>query len=422
MRAAATWFVDEVLDTAGWREAAIAPWGRRVRAACVKLAAFVVLTLMFLPVTSTSTVLDAGRGLLPAPHVRVALVVGNSAYRHTARLENPRNDAADMGAALKKLGFRVIEGFDLDKEAFDAKVRDFAAALKGAQVGVFFYAGHGMQASGLNYLLPVDAKPAAVSTLNMEMVRLDLVHETMEREAKTNLLFFDACRDNPLARNLARTVGSQSPEIGRGLAAVESGAGTLVSFSTQPGNVALDGSGRNSPYSAALVRQLGTSDEDLNAILIAVRNDVMRQTDRKQVPWEHSALTRRFYFKPPVQTSALPPATPLGSNEAAEAWAATRDTANLAILDAFLARYGDTFFAELARARIAELRNGMTPPPSPSPNTDAPAASSPARETSRRASAAQRQAGRAGADARRPGWAATRSAARSVPTPRGGRG
>ena len=370
------WFVDEVLDAqAGTTQGVVAPRVRRVRVACIRLAAFVALTLTFLPVTSTSTVLDAGRGLLPAPHVRVALVVGNSAYRHTLRLENPRNDAADISAALKKLNFRVIEGFDLDKATFDAKVSDFAAALKGAQVGVFFYAGHGLQAWGLNYLVPVDARLAAVSAMNTEMVRLDLVHETMEREAKTNLLFFDACRDNPLARNLARSVGSQSPEIGRGLAAVESGAGTLVSFSTQPGNVALDGTGRNSPYSSALVRHLGSSNEDLNAILIAVRNDVMRQTDRKQVPWEHSALTRRFYFRSVVQTSALPPATPFGSSEAAEAWSATRDTTNLAILDAFLGRYGDTFFAELARARIAELREGITPPPSPSPSTDAPSAS-----------------------------------------------
>jgi uncharacterized caspase-like protein len=266
-----------------------------------------------------------------------------------------------MGAALKKLGFHVIEGFDLGKAEFDATVRDFAAALKGADVGVFFYAGHGMQVSGQNYLVPVDATLAAASTLGIEMVRLDLVQQTMERDAQTNLLFLDACRDNPLARNLARAVGSQSPEIARGLAAVESGAGTLISFSTQPGNVALDGAGRNSPYSGALARQLGIS-EDLNAMLIAVRNDVMRQTDRKQVPWEHSALTRRFYFNPAVPPSATAPATQPRLSEAAEAWTATRDTANVTVLNAFLVRYGDTFFAELARARIEELRSPAAPP------------------------------------------------------------
>jgi len=357
------WFIDEVLDAHD--DAApgtTTPRAARLIAACARLAAFTVLTLAFLHATSTSTVLDGQRGLLAAAHSRVALVVGNSAYRYTPRLENPKNDAADVGAVLKKLGFRVIVGFDLDREAFEAKVREFAAALKGASVGVFYYAGHGMQASGQNYLVPVDAKLAAVSDLNAEMVRLDLVHQTMEREAKTNLLFFDACRDNPLVRNLVRAVGSPSPEIGRGLAPVESGAGTLISFSTQPGNVALDGAGRNSPYSGALVRHLGTSGEDLNAILIAVRNDVMRQTDRKQVPWEHSALTRRYYFNPADRMLVATPADHLRLSEASQAWSATKDTANLDVLDAFVVRYRDTFFAELARARIEELRTPTAPP------------------------------------------------------------
>ena len=141
---------------------------------------------------------------------RVALVIGNSAYQHTPKLANPRNDATDMVAALKKLGFQVIEGFDLDKAAFDRKVRDFATALSGAQAGVFFYAGHGLQVAGQNYLVPIDAQLTTAAALDFEMVRLDLVHRTMERETKTNILFLDACRDNPLARNLARAMGTRS--------------------------------------------------------------------------------------------------------------------------------------------------------------------------------------------------------------------
>jgi uncharacterized caspase-like protein len=133
-------------------------------------------------------------------------------------------------------------------------------------------------------------------------------------------------------------MGARSLQIGRGLAAVESGAGTLISFSTQPGNVALDGTGRNSPFTGALVRQLGASNEDLNAILIAVRNDVMRQTDRQQVPWEHSALTRRFYFDPSVQAADPTPATQLKLSEGPEAWNLTADPATFATLDAFVAR------------------------------------------------------------------------------------
>ena len=228
---------------------------------------------------------------------RVALVIGNSAYQFTATLPNPKNDAADVSAALRLRGFEVLDGFDLNKAMLDRKVRDFANALRGAEVGVFFYAGHGLQVAGQNYIVPVDAELTTAAALDFETVRLDLVHRTMERETQTNILFLDACRDNPLSRNLARGMGTRSIEIGRGLAAVESGIGSLISFSTQPGNVAFDGTGRNSPFAGALVRHMSASDDDLSAILIAVRNDVMKETQRKQVPWEHSALTGRFFFK-----------------------------------------------------------------------------------------------------------------------------
>ena len=226
---------------------------------------------------------------------RIALVIGNSAYQHTSKLDNSKNDATDMTAALMKVGFQVIDGFDLDKTAFERKVRDFSVALRGAEVGLFFYAGHGLQVAGQNYLVPTDAKAESADALDWEMVRLDLVLRTMERATSTNIIFLDACRNNPLARNLARAMGARSAEIGRGLAAVESGVGTLISFSTQPGNVALDGSGRNSPFAGALVKHMSSND-DLSALLISVRNDVMTETKGNQVPWEHSALRARFYF------------------------------------------------------------------------------------------------------------------------------
>lgn len=293
-------FIEEVLDA--WDDGSQAAAARSARlpfAVRTGLAALALLVTLFVGSVSTSTVPDMQRGSFPAVARRVALVIGNSAYLHTTALANPRNDAVAMGAALKKLGFDVVEGFDLDKGSFDAMVDRFTRALKAVDVALFFYAGHGMQVSGRNYLVPVDAKLTTIAALDDEMVRLDLVHETMVQRAQTSLLFFDACRDNPMVRNLARTFGPHTPEVGRGLAAVQSDAGTLISFSTQPGNVALDGSGPNSPFSAALVRQLSASAEDLSTILIAVRNDVMSQTDRKQVPWEHSALTQRFYFNAP---------------------------------------------------------------------------------------------------------------------------
>ena len=302
---------------------------------------------------------------------RVALVIGNSAYQHSGTLANPKNDATDVSAVLKKLGLTVVEGFDLDKAAFDRKVRDFAAALQGAEVGVFFFAGHGLQVAGQNYLVPVDAELKTASALDFEMVRVDVVQRVMETETNTNVLFLDACRDNPLARNLARAMGTRSSEIGRGFAPIVSGVGTLISFSTQPGNVALDGVGRNSPFAGALVKQLIAPKDDLSAILIDVRNEVMLETKNKQVPWEHSALRGRFYFNPVVQAAPSPQAAPARLSEAAEAWDRTKDSANIAVLEAFVGRFKDTFYADLARARIDELKKqqvaAAAPPPAAKP-------------------------------------------------------
>lgn len=293
---------------------------------------------------------------------RVALVIGNSAYQHTSPLTNPHNDAADVSAALKHHGFEVVEGFDLDKAGMDNKVRAFAEALQGATVGLFFYAGHGLQVAGQNYLMPIDAKLSTAAALDWEMVRLDIVHRSMERATSTNILFVDACRNNPLARNLARALGTRSAEIGRGLAPVESGVGTLVSFSTQPGNVALDGSGRNSPFAAALTRRVLAADGDLGDMLIAVRNDVIKETDSRQVPWEHSAMTGKFYFRngtPPDASSGgrgHEAASAAQVSEAERAWTAVKDTDDVAVLQAFLDRYGSSFYAALAKARIERAK------------------------------------------------------------------
>jgi uncharacterized caspase-like protein len=339
--------------------------------AAIRLASVAVLAALSL--VATPSPVGSDRPFPAAAQKRVALVVGNSAYRYARKLDNPTNDAMDIGAALKRLGFQVIEGFDLDKAGLDARIREFTKQLRGADVGVFFYAGHGLHVFGQNYLVPVDAQLTGTPALDVELVRLDLVHRTMEREAKTNILFFDACRDSPFSENLARAMGTRSAEIGRGLGIIQGGAGTLISFSTQPGTLALDGKGRNSPYSAALARQLATSREDLGAMLIAVRNDVMKETDRRQVPWEHSALTGRFYFNPaasPAAAETAPPratATASAAREAYEAWSAAKDTTSMAVLEAFVARYRDTFYVELARARMAYLRKlgggaGVLPP------------------------------------------------------------
>jgi predicted RecA/RadA family phage recombinase len=237
---------------------------------------------------------------------RVALVIGNSAYRHATELDNPKNDAADIAVAAEKLGFKVIKGLDLDKSGMDRTIRQFAEALRGATVGMFFYAGHGLQVSGRNYLVPIDAELKTAEALDFEMVGLDVIQRVMENASETNVLFIDACRDNPLSRNLARAMGTRSGAVGRGLTAQEAGAGTLISFSTQPGNVALDGTGtRNSPYAGALAKHIATQGKDLPAVLVQVRRDVMATTGKRQIPWEHSALTAEVMLAPgaPVQTA-----------------------------------------------------------------------------------------------------------------------
>jgi Caspase domain len=270
---------------------------------------------MYLFVLFSAFVFDAAAPV-QAQQKRVALVIGNSEYVNTPRLQNPKHDAADMAKTLKSLGFEVLEGVDLDKGATDRLIRDFAKALSGSSAGLFFYAGHGLQVAGQNYLIPVDAKAETAAALDFEMVRLDLIQRIMEVETKTNIIMLDACRNNPLARNLTRALGTRSIQIGQGLANVESGEGTLISFSTQPGNVALDGTGRNSPYAGALLKHIGNPGDDLTTILINTRKDVMEATNRRQVPWEHSAMTARFFFSDQTKSAKqlTPAALPSGSS------------------------------------------------------------------------------------------------------------
>jgi uncharacterized caspase-like protein len=259
-----------------------------------------------------------------AAEKRVALVVGNSAYAYAGELPNPMNDARDMAEALKSVGMEVILGVNLDKRAFDAKVHEFSRVLVGADVGLLFYAGHGLQVGLRNYLVPVDAQLQGERDLDFETVGLDFIMRQMEldREGKTNIVFLDACRDNPLARRLARTMGTRSLAVGQGLAEVQAGVGTFIAYSTKPGDVAADGTGRNSPFTAALLKAVRTPGKSLTALMVDVRKQVLAATGNRQVPWDHSALTGDFYFQLASAATALPktaPAAPGSGNEAMQA-------------------------------------------------------------------------------------------------------
>lgn len=293
---------------------------------------------------------------------RVALVIGNSAYEHATPLENPKNDAIALAAVLERLGFQVVMGVDLTRTAFEKTVRKFSKTLRGADVGLFFYAGHGLQVKGKNYLAPIDASLDDEADLDFETLPVRTILKQMERQTKTNLVILDACRNNPLARNLARSMGTRSVGIGRGLARVATGIGTLIAFATEPGNVALDGEGKNSPFTTALLQHIETPGLDVAQLLRRVRKDVIDVTSGRQVPWNNSSLTGDFFFAGQGAAAAAAPAAPPRAqpprrNEAAEAWATIQNSNSAAVLNAYLKRYSDGIYADLARARLSEIES-----------------------------------------------------------------
>lgn len=229
--------------------------------------------------------------------LRVALVIGNGRYKFAPELLNPANDARDMAGALRDLGFKVIEGYDLDSAGMRAKIAQFGEQMPGATTTLFFYAGHGVQVAGRNYLVPTDSKLERPSALNVEAIDVNSILADMETEKRTNLVFLDACRNNPLTRSLVSALGrTRSAKVGQGLAQLNAGIGTLITFATSPNTVALDGNGRNSPFTAALLHHIRTPDVEIRALLTRVRADVIKATNERQIPWDHSSLVGEFYF------------------------------------------------------------------------------------------------------------------------------
>ena len=287
---------------------------------------------------------------------RVALVIGNAAYEHTTPLRNPRNDATDVARALEGLGFEVIEGLDLDEAAFESKLREFAQAARGAEVTLFFYAGHGLQVEGENYLVPIDAKLAEEVDLRLEAFELAAFLRQMR--GATNLVFLDACRDNPLARDLARSMGpTRSTAVGRGLSRVETASGTLIAYATQPGNVADDGADRNSPFTGALLAHIATPGLSVNDLLTSVTDAVVTGTAGRQQPWTHSSLRKPFHFKP----AALPAPAPEVPEGAREAYAAAERVGTAAAFRMFVEQFPASAEAREARVRIAALEVARVP-------------------------------------------------------------
>lgn len=290
---------------------------------------------------------------------RVALVIGNGAYQHTTVLANAPNDGRAMAAKLRALDFDVLEGIDLDRRATETLIRDFSRRLDSAEVGLFFYAGHGMQVNGSNYLVPVDAVLETEADLDFETVRLDIILNQLERRPRTNIVLLDACRDNPLARTLSRSMGaSRSAAVGRGLARIDGGIGTLIAYATEPDNVALDGDGANSPFTTALLQHIDTPGLEVRQMLTRVRQQVIAATDRRQVPWDHSSLTGDFFFRPqtaaPVQIAAPP-----GRDAELSLWDAAQSVdlpeQKIEALQVYLDAYPDGAFARMAEIQTTAM-------------------------------------------------------------------
>jgi hypothetical protein len=296
---------------------------------------------------------------------RVALVVGNAQYAYTPTLPNPRNDAHDIAETLRQVGFEVTVGYDLDQSKFARIIDAFAQALDGADVGLFFYAGHGLQINEKNYLVSTEARLESAFLVPSETIELDAVIRLMESKTSTNLIFLDACRNNPLIDNLRHNLAAinRAVTVGRGLARIErTGRDTLVAFSSAPGQEAADGHGRNSPFTASLLQHLLKPGLEVSVMLKEVTADVRRETDNAQRPQQLSDMSKTFYFvkAEPATATALPasaripPGSPTDPPDPLDVafWQSAAATKECESIRAYLRRFPNGYFVDLAR--IAE--------------------------------------------------------------------
>ncbi len=305
------------------------------------------------------SVLGIVAAALPAAaEKRVALVVGNSAYRNVAPLDNPKNDAALMAETLRGLGFALVGGsaqLNLDKAGLDVAVQVFGAQLQGADVALFYYAGHGIQLRGANYLVPVDANPTKEADVDFQMLDSNTVLRQMESAGgRLNLAILDACRNNPFGARGLRATDS-------GLAQMHAPEGTLISFATQPGAVAQDGTNGNSPFTRALARTIRRPGLDVFRTFNEVGLAVTKATGGAQQPWVSSSpITGEFYFAGPPEATGGKNGP--GGGAPSDADAGMRADLALAqkidkrgVWQAILDKYPTGLAAAAARARLEEL-------------------------------------------------------------------
>src|ERR1700716_505519 len=299
---------------------------------------------------------------------RVAFVVGNSAYRNVAPLPNPAIDAKSMAKLLRTVGFDVVEGANLTRDKMTERLLEFGKKAEGADVALFFYAGHGIAINGTNYLLPVDADLKSEMDVKLgAAINVDVTLEQAMSDAKVKLVFLDACRDNPFAARIRSAKATRSVNVQAGLAEMKSGEGTLIALATGPGQTALDGeAGTNSPFTRALMANLTTPGVEIQQAMTKVRAQVNEETSKGQLPWGHTNLIGTVYLNPapaaPGIVTEAPnmPAVVAGpaSEVELEFWRSIKDSNKPEELNAYLTSYPNGTFKSLALARIASLQDG----------------------------------------------------------------
>jgi uncharacterized caspase-like protein len=299
---------------------------------------------------------------------RVAFVVGNAAYKNVPALPNPAIDAKTMAQTLRNVGFDVVEGTNLTRDKMTEKLLDFGRKAEGADVAVFYYAGHGIAVNGTNYLLPVDADLKSEADVKLgAAINVDLTLEQTMQDAKVKLVFLDACRDNPFAAKIRSAKATRGVTVDSGLAAMTSGSGTLIAFATGPGETALDGDkGANSPFTKALVANITQPGMEIQQAMTKVRAQVNEETNKGQLPWGHTNLIGTVY----LNQAAVPADTKVDTSASAapaqasdmelEFWRSVKDTRKVEELNAYLTSYPNGAFKAIALARIAKLESGAT--------------------------------------------------------------
>jgi hypothetical protein len=301
---------------------------------------------------------------------RVALVMGNSAYAHGGRLTNPANDAAAIAQSLRKVGFTVVLQTDLGKTELEAALKSFTRAAAGADIALVYFAGHGVEKGGTNYLIPVDATLASDADIDFEAVPLDLVMHAVSGATKLKIVILDACRNNPFRDAMRRSAGTRG--IGQGLAKPpdpEEGD-MLVAYAAEAGSTAEDGTGANSPFAAALARHLADPAVDIRIMFGRIRDDVRAATGMRQEPAVYESLGGEQFFMAPgaanpaaetrgtVVAAQSPPTPPDAKTMDLTFWQSVRASRDPVQLKAYLDQYPDGAFAAVAKAKIAALQAG----------------------------------------------------------------